>query len=77
MTQSIPSKQTDTENRTSENLSEKDFLSLSTVEMEKLMKEGVKQAKKRMHGKGISTVSSVNGDIYEEHPDGTRTVSGG
>jgi len=73
MTQSLPSKQTDdAENRNSENIFLKDFADLSTAEMEQLMKKGVEQAKKRMHNKGISTVASVNGEIYEELPDGTR-----
>ncbi|MCC0175821.1 hypothetical protein I4641_02345 [Waterburya agarophytonicola K14] len=72
MTQSLPSKQTETENKNSEDISKKDFADLSTTEMEKLMNKGIKQAKKRMHDKGISSVSSVNGQIYEELPDGTR-----
>ena len=74
MTQSLPSKQTDSENNNSTKIFEKDFLGLSTTEMEELMKEGIKQAKKRMHDRGISTVSSVDGEVYEEFPDGSRKL---
>ena len=74
MTQSLPPKNTQKRESASVVDSNKSFLDLSTVEMEQLMKIGVTQAKKRMHDKGISTIASVEGDIYEERPDGTRIL---
>lgn len=77
MTKSSPSKHAEIENSSLIDIARKDFRNLSTVEMEQLMKQGVKQAKKRMHDKGISTVALINGKLYEEHPDGTRTLCHG
>ena len=50
---------------------QKDFRDLSTTEIEQLMKEGVEQARRRMHNKGISTIIATDDNIYEEHPDGS------
>lgn len=71
MSKSISSEQT-----TNGNLNkviQKDFGDLSTTEIQQLMQEGVRQARKRMHDKNISTIISVDGNIYEEHPDGKLT----
>ena len=53
---------------------QKDFRDLSTTEIEQLMKEGVEQARRRMHNKGISTIIATDDNIYEEHPDGSLTL---
>ena len=74
MTQSLPSKQTDPEINSLVDITKKDFSTLSTSEMEQLMQKGVKQAKKRMHDKGIFSVASINNEIYEEFPEGTKKL---
>ena len=74
MTQSIPSEHTSIQNSSLVDIAQKNFSDLSTAEMEQLMKGGIKQTKKRMHDKGISTVISVDENIYEEHPDGSLTL---
>ena len=74
MTQSLPFKNTSQQEPKNLVDPNKSFLDLSTVEMEELMRTGVARAKKRMHDKGISTIASVEGKVYEEHPDGTRTL---
>lgn len=70
MTRFNTSKYTKIENNRLTNIAQKDFRDLSTAEMEQLMKEGVRQARKRMHDKGIPTVVCIDGKIYKEHPDG-------
>ena len=77
MTQSSPSKHAEIENSSLIDIARKHFRNLSTAEIEQLMRQGVEQAKKQMHDKGISTVASINGKLYEQHPDGTRTLRHG
>jgi hypothetical protein len=80
MTQSLPSKHNRTVNNDSTDITDitkKSFLDLSSTEIEQLVITATTQAKKRMHAQGISTIASVDGQIYEEHPDGTRTLRHG
>ena len=53
---------------------QKSFFELSANEIEQLAVEGTNQARKRMHDKGISTIISIDENVYEEHPDGTLTL---
>ena len=77
MSQSNQSKHIKIEHNSSPNVIQKNVRELSTAEIEQLMKQGVKQAKERMHLKGISTVASIDGKIYEEHPNGMKTLHHG
>ncbi|MDJ0593596.1 MAG: hypothetical protein QNJ72_27030 [Pleurocapsa sp. MO_226.B13] len=50
--------------------SEKGFFDLTPDEIEKKAQIAVEKAVKRMHSKGIATITSVDGKMYQQHPDG-------
>ena len=77
MTQSIPPKHNDSINSNSTDIAKKSFFDLSSAEIEQLAVEAITKARKRMHDRGISTIISIGGKVYEEHPDGTRTLRHG
>ncbi len=48
----------------------KGFFTLTSNEMEQLAQIAVEKAVERMHSKGIATITSKDGKIYQQHPDG-------
>ena len=74
MTQIPQSKHDKTANNSLADITKKSFFDLSTAEIEQLAVEATTKAKKRMHDKGISTIISINENVYEEHPDGSLTL---
>ncbi len=50
--------------------SEKGFFDLTPDEIEKKAQIAVEKAVKRMRSKGIATITSVDGKMYQQHPDG-------
>ncbi len=49
---------------------EKGFFDLRSDEMERLAQIAVSQAVERMHSQGIATITSVDGKMYKQYPDG-------
>ncbi len=49
---------------------EEGFFNLTPDEMEQLAQIAVEKAVERMHTKGIATITSKDGKIYQQHPDG-------
>jgi hypothetical protein len=74
MTQSLPSKHGKTVNKNLTDITQKSFFDLSAAEIEQLAVKATTKARKRMHDKGISTIISIDENIYEEHPDGSLTL---
>jgi hypothetical protein len=74
MTQSLPSKHTNIVNDGLVDITQKSFFDLSPAEIEQLAVKAVVKARKKMHDKGISTIISIDENVYEEHPDGSLTL---
>ena len=70
MTKSLPSEDK-IANANMADIRQKSFFELSAIEIEQLAVEATTRARRRMHDKGISTIISLNGSVYEEHSDGT------
>jgi hypothetical protein len=49
---------------------EKGFFDLTPDEMEHLAQVAVSKAVERMHSQGIATITSVDGKMYQQSPDG-------
>lgn len=49
---------------------EKGFFDLRSDEMEHLAQVAVSKAVERMHSQGIATITSVDGKMYQQSPDG-------
>ena len=49
---------------------EKGFFDLTPDEIEHLAQIAVSKAVERMHSQGIATITSVDGKMYQQHPDG-------
>lgn len=74
MTQTPQSKYDQTTNESLTDISKKSFFDLSAAEIEQLAVKATTKARQRMHDKGISTIISVDENVYEEHSNGSITL---
>ena len=74
MSQSLPLGHSKTTDNNSTDITQKSFFDLSAAEIEQLAVKATTQARSRMHDKGISTVISIDENVYEEYPDGSLTL---